>query len=197
MIDIRLRRGKELVLAPLIRRMPPISPMVLTAASFAFGLATAVFALGGATAAAVASWVLSRLFDGLDGEVARYRDRQSDRGGYLDLIGDMTVYATIVIAITAASESAPWAAAAVLMATFYLNAAAWLLLSALLAKRERSAAHNTSVPIPSGLIEGGESVVFILIALLLDAQLASLYTVFAGLTAITALQRVVWTYRNL
>ncbi len=205
MIDTRLRRGKELLLAPLVRRMPPLSPMVFTAASFACGAATALFAFAGAGGAAVTSWVLSRLFDGLDGELARYRNRQSDLGAYLDLIGDMILYAAVVIAITAASESAPWAAATVLMASFYVNAAGWMFLSAVLvkrevnrkARREHSERYNTSLPMPSGLIEGGESVVFVLIALLLDAQLAALYIVFASLTAITALQRIAWAYRNL
>lgn len=54
------------------------------------------------------SWslpALNRLFDGLDGPVAR-RGGASDLGGFLDIVADFTIYAGFVVAVAVAEPSA-------------------------------------------------------------------------------------------
>jgi len=43
--------------------------------------------------------IVDRVLDGLDGVVARQRNKQTDFGGYLDIILDFTVYSIIPVAI--------------------------------------------------------------------------------------------------
>lgn len=43
--------------------------------------------------------ILIRVLDGLDGVVARQKNKQTDFGGYLDIILDFTVYSIIPVAI--------------------------------------------------------------------------------------------------
>ena len=132
--------------------------------------------------------------DGLDGAVARAAGTQSPLGGYLDLMADFVVYAAIPIAIwwslRAVQSPMPLV---IMLAVFYVNAASWMLLSALIEKGDV----QTSVAMPTGLIEGFETIVFYSLFLLFPAWAGELFWVFSALVAISVLQRVVWAWRNL
>lgn len=43
--------------------------------------------------------IFIRVLDGLDGVVARQRNKQTDFGGYLDIVLDFTVYSIIPVAL--------------------------------------------------------------------------------------------------
>ncbi len=200
-VDNRLRSLKAVLLAPAVRITARVSPLILTAASFGTGLAVAVLIVSDRPAAALTCWLISRVFDGLDGEVARYGNKQSDLGGYLDIMGDITVYAVILIALTASVSPGPWGALAVLLATFYVNIGSWMYLAAVLEKRKAEQParelYSTSIEMPGGLVEGTESVVFIAVALLFRSHLPLLFGVFSLMTAITIAQRVRWAWNSI
>ncbi len=114
MWDESLRLTKERLLAPLALALPRYlpacisSPNALTLVAFALGLASVACCAtaGGANntegwwwAWALVFWLFNRLVDGLDGVVARQTGRQTDFGGYLDLMCDFTVYALLPVAI--------------------------------------------------------------------------------------------------
>lgn len=146
-------------------------------------------------------WTLNRVFDGLDGIVARTTDRSSDLGGYIDILCDYVAYAALPIGLVAgAPTSERWLALAFLLATFYVNSASWIYLSALLEKRNRGAqarGETTSITMPVGVVGGFVTIVFYCLFLLLPAQMTPLFVLMGVLTLAGIVQRLLWAGRNL
>ena len=183
----------------------------MTLAALGIGLAAALAAALGAFPAALALWLLNRLLDGLDGEVARQLGRADDRGGYLDLLVDLTVYAAVPIGAAVGAAGLPgaaespanawiWPLVAALLATYYVNLGSYAFLAALMEKRGRGAAargETTSLVMPAGLVEGFETVVLVSAMLAFPDQLPLWLGLTAVLVAITAGQRAWWATRTL
>ena len=200
MIDRYLRLPKERVLAPVAKRLD-ISPLAVTLAAFGIGLLAVGAAALGLYGWALALWLAGRVLDGLDGSVARSSAKQSDLGGYLDMLLDTAIYALLPVALAwAQAESAVWLSLAFLLSSFYLNAISWLYLSAILEKRKQGASsqgEQTSVTMPSALIEGGETILFYCLFLIFPGALTSLFFLMALLVLVSAGQRVRWALRRL
>jgi phosphatidylglycerophosphate synthase len=197
-LDERLRHVKVKVLAPLAKRFSTAPPLQLTINAFIAGLLCALAAGVGNYWIALLLWFLNRLLDGLDGEVARLAKKQSDWGGYIDIVCDFAVYALIPFAL-AWSLGSPGAffAVAFLLITFYVNAGSWLYLSALLEKRSPATATYTSITFPTGLIEGTETILFYSLFLLLPTLAPYLMVLMALLVIITIFQRLSWAEAQL
>jgi len=202
MIDKTLRESKDALFTWLVRGpVRQIHPTVVTVLAAVVGVAAAVAAWQSAYVAAVCLWLANRALDGLDGAIARVTGTQSDLGAYLDIMLDYVVYAAIPLGLALASgESAVLLALAVLLGSFYLNSASWMYLAAVLEKRNAGAAsrgETTSVTMPTGLIEGAETIVFYTLFLLFPNALALLFTLMAALVLVTAGQRVYWALRHM
>ncbi len=200
MIDRYLRLPKERVLEPVAKRLD-ISPLTVTLTAFGVGLlavGAAAFELYGW---ALGLWLVGRVLDGLDGSIARSSAKQSDLGGYLDMLLDTAIYALLPVALAWAQSSSPvWLSLALLLSSFYLNAVSWLYLSAILEKRKQGAVsrgEQTSVTMPSGLIEGGETILFYCLFLIFPQALTFLFSLMALLVLFSAGQRVRWALRRL
>ncbi|MGF1645362.1 MAG: CDP-alcohol phosphatidyltransferase family protein [Kineosporiaceae bacterium] len=202
MLDAALRPHKDAALALALRGpVLRLDPLVLTAAGLAVGLGGAVAAWRGAFALALVLWLLNRLLDGLDGALARTTGRHSDLGAYLDIVADHAVAAALTLGI-AASVGSPGAylVAAVLLSTYYVNAATWMYLSALLERRRAGAAatgERTAVTMPGGLVEGAETIAFYVLVLALPGLAVPLFWAMAALVLLTAGQRVAGARRLL
>jgi phosphatidylglycerophosphate synthase len=202
MIDKALREPKELAMALVVRGpIRRLHPTVVTVLAAGFGVAAALAAWQGSYLPALSLWAANRVLDGLDGTLARITGRQSDLGAYLDIVLDHLVYAAIPFGLAvAAGTPAALLALAALLSSFYVNAASWMYLAALLEKRSAGAAASgelTGVTMPTGIIEGAETVVFYTLFLLLPGATAPLFWLMAALVAITAAQRVLWAIRTL
>ena len=201
MLDKVLRPPKERLLAPAARLTRQVHPTVLTLLAFGFGVLAVGAVLFHAPLTALGLWLANRLFDGLDGSAARFQGRQSDFGGYLDILLDTLIYAALPLALVIVTPSpAAYLSVALLLAAYYLNGASWLYLAALLEKRQQGAGaqrEKTSVTMPSGLIEGAETVVAYGVFLLWPGHLGLLFSIFAALVLATALQRLWWAARTL
>ncbi len=84
--------------------------------------------------------VLSVL-DGLDGSVARRFNKQTDLGGYLDILCDFIVYALVPIGVTlgrpaAFQSDAGWVTLALLEGVYFVNAAGLFQLAAILERHQ-------------------------------------------------------------
>ena len=183
----------------------------MTLAGLGIGLAAALAAALDAFPAALALWLLNRVLDGLDGEVARRLGRADDRGGYLDLLVDLTVYAAVPIGAAIGTAGLPgaagtlesawiWPLVAALLATYYVNLGSYAFLGALMEKRGRGAAARgeaTSLVMPAGLVEGFETVVLVSAMLAFPALLPLWLGLTAVLVGITAGQRAWWASRTL
>ena len=194
MLDRSLRPRKTTVLAPVTARLRSVPALALTGIGLVVGLGAAVLAALGLWLPALLAWLANRAIDGIDGEVARASGTASDRGGYLDLAADATVYAAIPLGVaTGIGTGGAWTAAAVLLGAFYVNIVTVTTLAAIQEKRAAGAAARgepTSITLPVGLIEGTETI--ILFALILAAPSFAVWSMalMAAAVAVTAVGRV-------
>ena len=200
MRDVALRAQKDRLLTPLAESFfAAVHPNVVSVLAFTVGALAAVAVLRHAYLLGLGLWITNRVLDGLDGLVARTHAKQSDFGGYLDLLLDYLVYLLVPISFVAA-DPAPvnlWAVL-LLISSYVLNAVSWIMLSALLEKRRmHSVGRLTSIEMPAGLIEGAETILFYMLFYFVPAHIAVAFAVMALLVFFTAGQRVVWAYRHL
>lgn len=168
-----------------------VNPFFVTWLSFLAGVASAIMCYLGMFPWALGLWILGRILDGLDGAIARAADTQSDFGGYLDMVLDTFVYTAVPLGIALGSmEPSALIACAVLLGAFYINLGSWMYLSALLEKRRASAEAATSIFMPTGFVEGSETVIFYILFLLFPEYAVVLFAAMAGLTIATAIQRL-------
>ncbi|MGE0659694.1 MAG: CDP-alcohol phosphatidyltransferase family protein [Reyranellaceae bacterium] len=145
---------------------------------------------------ALACIAANRLCDGLDGAVARARGL-SDFGGYLDIVGDMLFYAAVVFgfALARPENAVP---AAMLLFAFMGTSASFLAWAIVAAKRglETSAQGRKSFFYSAGLVEGTETILFLVAFCLFPAHFPLLATICAVLCAITVAGRIVAAARD-
>ena len=193
MLDRTLRPHKSRALAPVAAALAPVPPLAITAVGLTIGLVGVGFAASGWWLPALGAWWLNRLADGLDGEVARRAGTATDRGGYLDLLADTVIYGSLPLGVAAGiGSSAAWMAAAALLASFYVNVVSLTFLAAVLEKRSAGAAARgepTTTTLPSGLVEGTETVVFFSLLLLTPGLAIPLMGLMTAAVAATAIGR--------
>jgi len=173
-----------------------ISANALTFTGLAIGwLAAAAIALQRPLAGA-GLILLSRLFDGLDGAVAR-QTQPTDRGGFLDISLDFLFYPAIPLAFAFANPARNALPAAVLLAAFVGTGTCFLAFAVIAAKRGlTSAAYpNKSFYFLGGLTEATETLAFFIAMCLWPAQFPWLAWVFAAMCAVTIVTRIHWGWR--
>jgi phosphatidylglycerophosphate synthase len=162
-------------------------------------VAAALLGLGGATAIALsaplAGLVLilaGRIGDGLDGAIARATGGPTDRGGYLDIVLDFAVYATVPLAFAVADPRNALPAAA-LLASFLVNGAAFLAFAAFAERRKLTteAQGRKSFYYLAGLMEGGETILFFALFCLLPDWFPPLALTMAALCLVSAVARII------
>jgi phosphatidylglycerophosphate synthase len=187
-----------------IARACPFPPNVVTFISFVLGILAALVAVSSRKIALV-FWLSNRVMDGLDGAVARAQNSSTDFGGYLDIMCDFTVYASlplgVVFGLVAGETWKVWCLAAVLEGVFFVNAASLFCLSAILEKRAagaKSRGEMTSVSMVESLIGGTESIIlFTLLLLCPERWIPAIFVSFSVLVALTILQRLLWARRTI
>lgn len=192
MLDALVR---PLIDAPLNR----IGPVVARAgvSANAVTVSGAVAGVGAAIAIAYGNFGLglgliavSRIFDGIDGAVAR-TTRPTDFGGYLDIVCDYIFYAAVPLGFGLADE-ANLVPALVLLASFILSGTSFLAYAALAEKRglRTRAQGEKSFYYMAGLAEGTETIATFVLACLLPDWFPVLAYAFAALCVATMIGRV-------
>jgi phosphatidylglycerophosphate synthase len=163
----------------------------VTLAGFALALASAAAIASGALLAGLGLLLASRVFDGLDGAVAKLT-RPTDFGGYLDIVLDFAFYGLIPLAFAVSDPAANGLAAAVLLFSFYVNGASFLALAAIAEKRGLStdARGRKSFYFTTGLAEAGETFAVFAAFCLFPAWFALIAFAFAALCILTATARI-------
>ncbi len=202
MMDDVLRRTKDALLTPVAEMIGDrVGPITITLVAGGIGLLAGVAGLQGNYNLGLVFWLGNRLLDGLDGIVARSRGKQSDLGGYIDTLVDFAMYTIIPFALTMHRPSIDLLVVlAFLLGTFYVNAAAFLYLSAILEQRKQGAKQRgelTSITMPRGIIEGTEAVIFFSLFFLLPNHLPLLFMTLGLLVIATTIQHIIWSVRNL
>lgn len=193
------------MLDPLMRRIvdPPldraggwlaargVSANLLTLLGLLVGLASVPLLAIEAYGWALACCLANRLVDGLDGAVARARGA-TDFGGYADIIADMVFYAAVVFGFALARpDNALWAA--LLLAAFVGTATSFLGRAAIAAKRgeQTTKRGRKSFYHAAGVIEGTETVAFIIVMLIFPSYFKYISVSFSFLCAVTVVARLV------
>ena len=189
----------------MVDRLGAVEPSTMTTLGLGLGLTAAVAASLGSWFIALALFMISRIADGIDGELARAEASITDEGGYADIVADTAVFAAIPFGAAIGSDlDHIWPIAAALLGSFYLNTITWSYLAALFEKRAVPADSGgrtdgdgngngedacTSVMMPTGLIEGSESIVFFAVMLALPRWLDWTMIAMAFLVVVGALMR--------
>jgi phosphatidylglycerophosphate synthase len=201
MFDHVLRGFKDRLLAPLATLFRSVSPNLISVIALLFGLGAAVAAWRGTFGVGLALWITNRVTDGLDGTVARQAERQTDFGGYLDILLDFVVYAAIPVGFAIGSGvPSVLGSATILEGAFFVNACSWMYLSAVLEKRQSGAASRgelTTVTMPPALVAGFETIVFFALFFLFPDRLTVLFSIMAAMVGVNIVQRLVWARRVL
>jgi phosphatidylglycerophosphate synthase len=201
MLDHTMRGFKDRLLHPLAEALGHFPPNAMTLLAMVVGLTAAVTATQQMYLLALGLWLASRLLDGLDGILARLNDRQTDFGGYLDIVADFVVYAAIPIGLFLGRATTELGVSLVLLlGIFYVNAASWMYLSAIREKRSVGASASgelTTITMPAGLIGGTETILFYSAFLIWPDALRWLFLAMAGLVLIGVIQRLWWAHQHL
>lgn len=173
-----------------------ISANAVTLAGLGFGLsAAAAIALHGPVWLALCALFLGRLADGLDGAIARATTR-TDLGGYLDIFCDFVFYGAVPLAFVLREPDANGLAGAVLLFSFYINAASFLGFAVMAEKRgmQTSAQGQKSLYYAAGLLEGFETILFFTVISIFPALFVPMALAFAALCGVTAVARVLLAF---
>jgi len=187
-----------------------ITPDRLTIAGLLLGLGSAATAAAQLWWLSLALWLVSRVFDGLDGSLARLRRERADAGngetghseagGFLDIVADFTAYGFTVFGVgigATAAFDAPWWPFALVLLAYYLNGGAFLAFSSIAERTGRQLNDGRSLSFIGRIAEGTETIVVHSLWLIFPFfawQIAVVWAVFVG---ISAAQRVVAGYRAL
>lgn len=161
----------------------------ITLFGLGFGLVAAYFVSNQSYGWALAFIALSRIFDGLDGAVAR-ATKKTAFGGYLDIVCDFIFYVSIPLAFGLA-DPANLLAALILVAAFTITGISFLAFAVTAAEQgAQTGAHGEkSFFYSTGIAEGAETIGFFLIICLFPAHFITLAYIFAALCVITVAQR--------
>ncbi len=168
----------------------------VTLAGLALGLTSAGLIALDAPGWALLPLVLSRLFDGLDGAIAR-ASAKTDFGGYLDIVSDFVFYGAVPMGFVWADPGGNGAAGAFLLASFYANGASFLGFAVLAEKRrmQTDARGVKSLYFTGGLLEGTETIAFFVALCLFPGWFPPLAWAFGALCFVTAAARVMLARR--
>lgn len=138
----------------------------------------------------------SRLFDGLDGAVAR-ATTPTDRGGFLDISLDFLFYPAIPLAFAISNPADNALAAAVLLAAFVGTGTCFLAFATIAAKRGLTSADypDKSFYFLGGLTEATETLAFFIAMCAWPQHFAALAYLFAAMCAVTIATRIFWGWQ--
>lgn len=174
-----------------------LSPNTVTLAGFCIGLGAFAALYFQTYPLAAALIALNRIFDGLDGALARQSGRVSDLGGFLDIVTDFIFYAGTVF-FFAAGQPETALAAAFLIFSFTGSGASFLGYAVIAAKRGATSEKQgkKSFFYVAGLAEGTETVFVLLLICFLPQYFSLIAVLFGILCWLTALGRIFQAFRD-
>ncbi len=142
--------------------------------------------------------IISRIADGLDGAVAR-ATQTTDLGGFLDIVLDFIFYGAIALAFAILDPARNALPAAVLLLSYFANGTTFLAYAIMAEKREitTDAQGVKSLYYVSGLAEGGETILAIVLFCLFPSYFPIIAYCYAGLCYASAAGRILLAWRTL
>jgi phosphatidylglycerophosphate synthase len=198
-----LDRTATALIKPAINRLAGVffraglSANQITFAGFFIGMLAAALIANGAYLAGAVAIFISRLFDALDGAVARIT-KATDAGAFLDIGLDFLFYASIPLAFAFSDPERNALAAAVLLAAFIGTGTSFLAFAVIAAKRGMTSPDypNKSFYFLGGLTEATETLAFFAAMCIWPGYFIELAYVFALLCVVTTATRLWWGWRT-
>lgn len=140
--------------------------------------------------------LLNRIFDGIDGAVAR-RQGITDAGGFLDITLDFLFYALVPFGFVLADPQMNAIAGAFLIFSFVGTGSSFLAFASMAGKRNiahlsNPAAQHKSLYYIGGLTEGTETILCFVLLCLLPQHFSTIASIFGVLCWLTTTTRI-WT----
>ena len=197
MLDSALRARLKPSLDGVARRLDHagVRPAAVTIVGLAVGVGACVAGALGEWGLALGAWLVNRIFDGIDGPLAR-RLGATDFGGVLDFAADFVVYGGFVVAVAIAVADAR-VACAVLLAAYLLNNVVQLSFASLIEKRRLAFGDERSLRLTPGLTEGTETILAYCAFCLFPAEARWVAWTFAAMVLFTVGQRLLLARRVL
>lgn len=193
MLDAIIRKQIDLPLAVIARQAVKwqISATSATVAGFVLGLGAAGLVVAQLYWAAAVVLLVSRLLDGVDGAIAR-QTQATDLGGFLDVVLDFVVFATVMFSFALVDPAANALAAAFLATSFMAPAVTSLAYAIFAAKHGLSTDGRgaTSLYFLGGLTERTETILCLVLMCVFPAWFSTIAVVFAVMCWITGGTRI-------
>ncbi|MGO2364250.1 MAG: CDP-alcohol phosphatidyltransferase family protein, partial [Psychrobacter sp.] len=148
---------------------------------------------------ALAAIAVNRVFDGLDGALARYAQQSSSAGGYLDITLDFLFYAAIPLGFILANPEQNAIAGSILLAAFIGTGSSFLAFAIAAEKYnlDKPQFKYKSFYYLNGLTEGTETIALFVALCIWPQHFVLLAGIFAAACAITIFTRIYGGYHTL
>ena len=163
----------------------------ITLFGFILGIFSFIFLSFGMIYIALLFFILNRIFDGVDGTLARLSN-PTDLGGFYDIISDFFIYALLPLGFILFDKD-NFLSMSLLLTSFIGTCSTFLTTAWIFEKKkiQIDQLSKKSFYYSEGLIEGSETI-FIFILMFIFYEVANLIAwVFAGLCFITAIVRII------
>ena len=168
-----------------------ISPNQLTFFGLILGISSFIFLSLGMIYIALLFFLLNRLFDGLDGTLARLK-KPTDLGGFYDIISDFFIYALLPFGFILFDKN-NFLSMSFLLTSFIGTCSTFLTTAWIFEKKKIQIDQfsKKSFFYSEGIVEGTETI-FLFILMFLFYEVASLIAwIFAILCFVTSLTRII------
>ena len=197
MFDAKLRPLIDRPLDKIARLLTgtPVTANMVTFIGFIFGVCAAVAILFEAYLMSLSFILINRIFDGLDGAIARQKGT-TDYGGYLDILLDFIFYNMIPAAFIVTHSDKNAVAGVFLMLSFVGTGVSFLAYAILAEKRKVTTElrGKKSFYYLGGLTEGTETIILFILLCLFPQHFPIFAFCFGALCWVTTLFRVYSAY---
>ena len=175
-----------------------ISPNQMTLIGFGFGVLMCISIIIDQYLIAIIFLLLNRLSDGLDGAMARLKS-PTPLGGYLDIVFDFLIYGGFVLSFGITEQDNTFLSMVLLFC--YIGTGSTFLAKAAILPSLSNTNLNEEIPksfhYAVGLIEGSETILFMILCLLFPNLFTYFSFIFILLCLITIVFRVFVCYKKL
>jgi len=175
-----------------------ISPNQMTLIGFGFGILMCISIVIDQYLIGILFLFLNRLCDGLDGAMARLT-APTPLGGYLDIVLDFLVYGGFVLSFGLTEQNYTFLSMVLLFC--YIGTGTTFLAKAAILPSLTHQNQKNDIPksfhYAVGLVEGSETIVFMVLCLLFPNLFVYLSSIFIALCLITIVFRIIVCYKEL
>ena len=175
-----------------------ISPNQMTLIGFGFGILMCISIVIDQYLIGILFLFLNRLCDGLDGAMARLT-APTPLGGYLDIVLDFLVYGGFVLSFGLTEQNYTFLSMVLLFC--YIGTGTTFLAKAAILPSLTHQNQNNDIPksfhYAVGLVEGSETIIFMILCLLFPNLFVYLSSIFIVLCLITIVFRIIVCYKEL